>query len=53
MELERNGAKSDACFVHCGFDFANVIRTLLNDERVVRGDRAGATVKTATSSSGR
>ena len=39
MEFERDGAKSDACFAHRGFDFAYVVRAFLDEDRIIGRDR--------------
>jgi len=39
MEFEWDNAKSDACFVHRGFDFAYVIRAFLDEDRIIGRDR--------------
>ncbi len=39
MEFEWDEAKSDACFVQRGFDFAYVIRAFLDPNRIVGRDR--------------
>ena len=39
MEFEWDDAKSRACFVHRGFDFAYAIRVFLDPDRVVDPDR--------------
>ncbi len=50
MEFEWDEAKSNACFVERGFDFAYALRTFLDPDRVIRKDaRRGIMAKTATS----
>ena len=39
MEFEWDDDKSDACFVHRGFDFAYALRAFLDDDRIVGRDR--------------
>ena len=39
MEFEWDGAKSDACLTHRGFDFAYVLRAFLDEDRIVGRDR--------------
>ncbi len=39
MEFEWDEAKSDACFVQRGFDFAYAIRAFLDPNRIVGRDR--------------
>jgi len=38
MEFEWDEAKSEACFMERGFDFAYAIRAFLDPDRVVRAD---------------
>ena len=38
MEFEWDDAKSDACLVERGFDFAYAIRAFLDDDRIVSRD---------------
>ena len=39
MDFEWDGAKSDDCFAHRGFDFAYAIRAFLDENRIVGRDR--------------
>ena len=38
MEFEWDEAKSDACFVQRGFDFAYVLRAFFDPDRLIRKD---------------
>ena len=41
MDFEWDDAKSDACFVHRGFDFGYAVRAFLDEDRIVGRDRRG------------
>ena len=48
MEFEWDDAKSDACFLHRGFDFEYAARAFLDPDRTVTRDWRWDIAKTAT-----